>query len=147
VYGNSRTLPSEPAENCGQQTGNEGFVTSDSDFTDRGIGQEFDILDALAQIVEYGHSTIKQCAAVLGGLDSLRTAVKKWNAQRALQVCNGLGHGGLGHMEMVSRLPHAAHFDDGHQNIEFAQLQTALGLIVPGHEAIPISDQLIQSSD
>jgi len=47
-------------------------------------------------------------------------------------------------MKVVRRLSHDARVDDGYQDIEFAQFQTAPDLGVPGHGPIPIGYQLIQ---
>src|SRR6266550_6510400 len=75
-------LPTEPAEHCRDQPGNEVLVAGDPHFADGGIGQEFDALHALAQLIEHSRATAEQGATVLSRLNSLATAIKQAHAKR-----------------------------------------------------------------
>ena len=74
--------------------------------------------------------------------DAAPTAVDQPNAERVLQFHHRLGNGGLGYAEAARRLAHAAGLDDRHQNIQVAQLEAALGAVVPGHEIPVIPNRL-----
>jgi hypothetical protein len=86
VDGDTRVLPTQPTEHRRDKPGNNIFVACDPDFTDRRIGQELDALHALAQFIEYGRSTVEQCAAVRRRLDPLATAIKQAHAECMLQL-------------------------------------------------------------
>jgi hypothetical protein len=133
VNGNPRMLSAQPTEDGRQEAGNEGFVASNPDLANRRIGEKLDVPHSLTQVVEDSHPTIQQCATVDGGLDALRAPIEKSNPERAFQICNGPGHGGLGHVEFVGRFSHAAGLNNGHQNIELAEFQPASDPRVPRH--------------
>ena len=61
-------------------------------------------------------------------------AVHESNAEYMFQLDDGLGNSGLGGVETLCRLSHAAGLNDRQQNIEVTQFQAALGAIVPRHE-------------
>src|SRR4051794_16754409 len=124
-------LSPQPAEDGGEQAGNECLVASDANFANSRVGEEFDVPDALAQVVEDSDSAIKQRATVNGRLDALRAAIEENDPERALQICNGPGYCGLGDVKLVGRFSHAARLDDSHQDIEFPKFQPASDPRVP----------------
>jgi hypothetical protein len=47
-------IATKPGEHRREQTGNDGIVASYSDFSNRRIGEEFDIFHPLTQLIESG---------------------------------------------------------------------------------------------
>ena len=93
---------------------------SDAYFPGRWIGEEVDILDTLAQVVEDRDAAFAESETIGRRRNSAPAAVNKLYSERSLQFHHRLGNGGLGYAEAARRLPHAAGFNDRHQNIEVA---------------------------
>ena len=91
----ARKAPGQPANDSGNEARAKRRDTSDPYFAGSGVGEKFEIFDALAQFVEYGHSAIKQCAPVFGRLDTLTMAVEQAHAERLLQIRNRFRNVGL----------------------------------------------------
>jgi hypothetical protein len=81
----ARMAPRETIDDSGNEARGQKGSASDPHFSDSGVGEKFDVLDALAQVIEYGHAAIEQGVAVLGRLDPLAVAVEQPHAERMLQ--------------------------------------------------------------
>ena len=68
---------------------------SDAQLSGRRIGQEFDVSDALFQLIERGQAAREQRAAVARRLDTPRTTIEKPDANCVLEVGDHVGDGGL----------------------------------------------------
>jgi hypothetical protein len=125
IDGNSSMSRVQPIEHGREQPHNDGIVRADSDFTDRRIGQELDVLDRLAQVVEHGHSTIEQGATILGRLGTLTASIEQPHADGLFQLRDRSRNGGLRGVQDFRRPAHAAGLNDGHQDVEVVQLHPA----------------------
>ena len=74
----------------------------------RRIRKKLDVLQALTQVVKYGHSAIEQCTTVLSWLDTLTSTIEQPYAERTLQFGNRSRYIGLRGVQTLRRLPHAA---------------------------------------
>ena len=106
---------------------------ADADLPGRRVGQEFDVLHALAQVVEDRDAALLQCEAVGRRHDAAPPAVDQSHAERVFELGNRLGYGRLRDVEAARRLAHAAGVDQGGEDVEVAQLEATLGALVPGH--------------
>jgi hypothetical protein len=110
------------------------FGRSDADFALGRIGKKIDVLNPLSQVIEDRDAVFCERKTVWCRHDAAPAAVHESNAERMFQLDDGLGNSGLGGVETLCRLSHAAGFNDRQQNIEVTQFQAALGAIVPRHE-------------
>jgi hypothetical protein len=106
---------------------------ADADLTLGRIGEEVDILHALAQIIEDRDAALGQRLAVGGRDDAAAAAIDQLDGERIFQLDDRLGDRGLRDREPPGGLAHAAGLDDREQDIEVAQFQPAFGAVVPGH--------------
>jgi len=53
-----------------------------------GIGEEFNVLDTLLELIEDSKAALEQRLAVLSWLDALRTAIEKPHPECVLHVCD-----------------------------------------------------------
>jgi hypothetical protein len=72
------------------------------------IGQELDLVYALAQFVERRAAAPEQRLAVWGGVDTPRAAIQEPHAKPMFKVADDLRHGGRGDAEFGGRARHAA---------------------------------------
>jgi hypothetical protein len=86
-----------------------------------------------SQIVEDRDAALAERQTVGGRNHAAPAAVDQLDAERVLQLYDRLGHRRLGDLEAIRRLAHAAGLDDGHQDVEVPQFETALDAIGPGH--------------
>src|SRR3954453_7004004 len=118
----ARKAPGQPVNDSGNEARAKRRDTSDPYFAGSGVGEKFEIFDALAQFVEYGHSAIKQCAPVFGRLDTLTMAVEQAHAERLLQIRNRFRYVGLRRIQASRRLPHAAGLHNCHEGVQVLEL-------------------------
>src|SRR5262249_31867648 len=112
------------------------------------IGQEFDVPDALLQLVENRNTAFEERAAVDRRLDALGTAIEKPHAESMLEIGDHLGNGRLGNAEVLRRLGHAAALDDGGEHMQVPQSQPASNLAFPvdlsKHREVPLGIKIKQ---
>src|ERR1700733_3237214 len=101
-----------------QDCGRNALLTSDPHLSDRRIGQELDVPDALSELVERRVSPRKQCAAIDRRLDTARTTIEKAYAERMLELGDHLGTGRLAHTERFGRLRHAVALHGGEEDVQ-----------------------------
>ena len=111
---------------------------SDPHFASRRVGKKLDVLHALAQVIEYGCAAIEQRAAVFGRLDALAVAIEQAHAERMLQFRDRSRNGGLGGVQALRRLAHAAGLHDGHEDMQVLQLHPAPDAIAQLHRVTPL---------
>jgi len=75
----------------------------------------------------------EQGAAVFCRLHALPVAVQQAHAERVLQVRDRSGNGGLGAVEALRSLAHAAGLHHGHEDVQVLQLHPASGAIAKLH--------------
>src|SRR5262245_12997971 len=109
------------------------MAASNPHFPSGRIGGKLDLLHALAQVVEYSHSTIQQCTTVLRRLDALAVAIEQAHAEGMLQFPDRSRNSRLSNIKALGRLPHAAGLHDGHEDVQVLQLQPASDAIVQLH--------------
>jgi hypothetical protein len=107
----------------------------DAHFSRRRVGQELDLADALAELIEDGDAAPDERLAVNGGFNALPTAVEKSNAERVLQLADRLRYGRLCQIELGSRLHHASPLHDGVEQKQVAQLEPVSNAIDRSHDA------------
>src|SRR4029450_8123704 len=118
----SRILQRKPLDYGRNKASSEKVVASNSHFSSGGIGEKFDVLDSLTEVIEHSRSAIEKDPTVLGQLDALRVAVEQSHANSAFQFGDRPGNGGLGRIEERGRLAHVAGLHHGHQDMEVVQL-------------------------
>ena len=82
-------------------------------------------------------AALEQRATVLGRLDALGVAVEQPHAERLLQICDRSRNGGLGGVQELRRLSHAAGLHHRHQDVQVLQLHPASDAIAQLHLGIP----------
>ncbi len=103
-----------------EDRGRDRVVAPEPYLTDRRVGQELDVPDALLEFIEHRVAALQQRAAIHRGLDALRPAVEKPHTERVLKIADGLRHRRLGHVELLSRLGHAAPLHDRDEDVQIA---------------------------
>src|SRR5262249_47558439 len=106
---------------------------ADTDLARRRVGKELDVLHALAQVVEDGDAAFLQGETIERRRNAAPAAIDQPHAERVLQLGDRLRYGRLRDIEPARRLAHAAGVDQRGEDVEVAQLQAALGALVPGH--------------
>src|SRR5258705_10774892 len=86
-----RMAPGQPIDDGGYEARAERWGGPDSHFACGRIGETFDILDALPQLLERDDAAMHECAPVGGGLDPLRAPVEQRAADRVLESGHRLG--------------------------------------------------------
>ena len=105
----------------------------------RRIGEKLDPLHTLAQFVENHRPAVEKRAPVLGRFDTLPATIQQPSANRMLQLRDRSGNGGLGGIEALRCLSHAARFHHDHENVKVVQLEAASNTGSPLHlSCIPI---------
>ncbi len=112
-------------------------AASNTRFPRRRVGEKLDVLHALAQLVENSYSAIEQRATILGRLDTLALAVEQAHAERVLQVGNRFRNVGLGGVQLLRRLPHAAGLHDCHKDVHVLQPDPSADAVTHLHDFIP----------
>src|SRR5258708_7018358 len=95
------------------------------------IGQEFDVPDALLQLIENRNTAFEQCAAVDRRLDALGAAIEKPHAEGMFEGGDHLGNSGLRNAEVLRRLGHAAALNHRREHMQVSQSQPAADLTLP----------------
>lgn len=111
--------------NIRQQGGGQGLVAADPDLACGGIGQEVELLNSLAELVEYVGAPAKKRLAIKGGRDALWTAIQQAQADGMFEIGECLGDGRLGDRQALGGLCHAAFLGSGEQHVKIAQAQPA----------------------
>ena len=111
-----------------------------------GSDEEFDVLDALPQLIEGGMAATEHGAPILGELDAARIALQQTHAEGVLQFADRARDDGMGDGELARRLRHAPALRHREQDMQVAQLDPAPDPIVPAHWA-PISKIANQMQD
>jgi hypothetical protein len=127
-----------------QEIGRQRRRCPDAQLAKGGIGQKIDQLKSLSQIVEKSEAALIQGATVHCGLDAASVAVDQVHAEGVLKIGDRFRNRRLRHSEGHGRLAHTPGLDDGRQDIEIAQLETALDAMIQGHGVvIPNHDGMI----
>ena len=95
------------------------------------IANEFDISDSLSQLVERSAGSHQQRCAARGWNDAMRTPIQKSYTDRMLQDGNRLRDRGSRYTELGAGFRHAAVFNDGQEDEQVTQPQSAANLLVP----------------
>jgi len=78
----------EPVDDGANEAHRSGDGSSNSHFPGRWIGEEFNVLDALPELIESRDPSIDDRAAIWSCLDAPRAPIKKTHAKSVLQVCD-----------------------------------------------------------
>ena len=119
-------------DNRGKHRAGEYGLAADAQLACRGVGEMLDFPHSLSEFIERGCSAFKQCIAIDSWLDAAGTAVQQLHADRRLQICDGLGYGGLRHAQKRGGFRHAARLYNRKENMEVPQSQA------PADAAFPI---------
>src|SRR5262249_47976524 len=115
---------------------------ADLHFAGRRIGQEFNVPDALLELIEGCRSALEQGLPEYRRLDALRTSVEKPNTERMLQICNDLRYCRLRDAKLQGSLRHAPTLHHGEERMKIAQPELpadlALPVDPPGHMSLVI---------
>src|SRR5258707_474872 len=130
----ARIAPRESIDDGGYEGRGQSGDRSDSNFASRRIRKKLDVLYSATQIIEHGHSAIKQRATVLGRLNPLAVAVEQAYAECRLQFRNRSRNGGLRGVETLRCLAHAAGLRHGHQDVQVLQLHVASDTVLYLHD-------------
>jgi hypothetical protein len=88
------------------------FGRSDADFALSRIGKKVDVLHTLPQVVENRDAMPRERKTISCWHDAAPAAVQEANSESVFQLDDRLGNGGLGDVETLCRLSHAAGFND-----------------------------------
>ena len=100
------------------------------------VGQEFDIFDALPQLVEGGMAAIEHGAPVFGELDAVRIALQQTHPEGMLQICHRFCHHRIRDGKLFRRLGHASTLHDCEKDMQIAQLEPTSDTLAPFHAAV-----------
>ena len=84
----ARITPGEPVDDGGDEACRERGGGSDPHFAGGRVGEEFDVLHALPQLIEGGMAAVEHGAPVLGEFDAARVSLKQSHAEGVLQVAD-----------------------------------------------------------
>src|ERR1041384_6403363 len=132
----ARIASREPIDEIRNKARGQKGAAADPNLPGRRIGQKFDILRRLAQVVEHSRAASEQGATVLGWLDTLGVAVEQSHANGALQTCYRSGNGGLYRVEVRRSLVHAAGLHNRHEYVEVMQRDLTADPIAQLHRVL-----------
>jgi len=115
----------------GHEPRHQGFRAANPHLSGTGIGQEFDVPDALLQFVEHCNASFEQRVAIHGRLDSLRRSIKQPYAERMLEIGNHFRYSRLRNPELNGRLGHAAVLNNRVKHVQVAQPEPSADLTLP----------------
>lgn len=108
------------------------------------VGEEFQFLKSLRQLVEDRRATLEQGATVGRGFYAVAAAIEKPNSEPAFYVGNCPRYCRLGNCELGGGLGHASPPRDDEQDLQVAQFEAPPGLIDGGH--IGVTRMVMSSS-
>ena len=91
----------------------------------RRIGEKLDIPDSLIDFIEGGDAAFEQRAAILRGLDAVRTAVEQRYPECLFCIGKRSRNGRLGYRKSRCRLRHTAGVGHRQENFQLAKLKPA----------------------
>jgi hypothetical protein len=133
-----RMAPREPIYEGGNEACRQKLGAANPHFPSGRIGQKFDALHALTEIIEDGGPATQQGAAALGRFNSLPVAIEQPDAERILKITDCSRNVRLSGIQDSRRLAHAAGLRHRHEYVQILQLQSASDAIAHPHGA-PIS--------
>ena len=113
------------------------LAASNPKFTRRRITQEFDVFDALSELIEHRKSTLEDDLTILRWLDSTWSTLKQADTESAFEVGDRSRNGGLRGSKALRRFVHAARLHHRHEDAHIVELQTALNAIDVVHRDAP----------
>ena len=149
VKHHARVATVEPVHDRRNETRSEWMGTADPHLANPGIGQEFDVLHTLPQLIERGIAAAEHGAPICRKLDTTRISLQQTNAEGVLEFADRARDDGMGYGQLACRLGHAAELCDGDKDMQIAQLDPAavvvrrleLGSDVADLEHGPTSEQ------
>jgi hypothetical protein len=81
-------LPGEPIDDSQDRSGRRILSTPDPQFARCRIGEEFDVFDALSQLIENRKAAPDDGAAIMRRLDAERAAIKEAHTERTFKITN-----------------------------------------------------------
>src|SRR5262249_7409727 len=112
VYLDARILLGKSSNDIWQEREPRRLHGADPHFSCGGIRQEFNVPDALLQIIEHRNTAFEERVAKDRRLDALGAAIDKPNAQRTFKIGDHLGDRGMGNAELSGCLGHAPALND-----------------------------------
>src|SRR5438445_5858242 len=103
MKGDSRMLLAEPIDNGAKEPCRHRFGGSDPQLPAGWISQEFEFTHAGPHVVEYGCTSLQQCAAIERGFNTTRGAIEQRHPHDVLQISNCLRYDRLRDCKMFSR--------------------------------------------
>ena len=119
----TRILPREPVDGRGNDARANHDRRPDPHFARRRIGEEFDVLHGLLELIEGIETAVEQRAPVNGRLDPALTSIKQADPERIFQVGDGLRYRGLRHRQLSGSLSHAAATGNRHQDVQIPKIE------------------------
>lgn len=104
---------------------------TDLDLPSRRLAQEFDVLDALPQLIECGLHARQQGATEWCGFDAARATVEQSHAQRCFKTSDNRRHRWLRDAQFGRGLSHAAALGDREEDVQLAQLEATTDVLFP----------------
>src|SRR5438132_549522 len=103
----SRITPVQPIDNCGDEACEQWRSTADPHLPHAWIGEEFNVLDTLPQLVKGGMAAVDYGAAELGEFGTMRVTLQETHTKRMLQVADRSRYNRVRDCEFACRLGHA----------------------------------------
>ncbi len=146
VEDDARKPAREPLDDCRHKTDSRGKAACYSDFARRRIGEEFDVLHGLPQLIEDGNSAIKQRASIDGEFDAAWRPIEEAHVQGVLQIGNRFCYDGVGNGKLPCGLGHVSTLHDCEKNMQVAQFEPPSYAIIPLHTTC-LAEQLNRYSE
>ena len=125
VKNDAGILPRQPIDHGENNSFGSSRGRSDPELARRRIGEKLDIPDSLIKFVDGGDAAFEQRAAILRGLDAVRTPVEKRYTEYLFGVSKRSRNGRLGYRQSRCRFRHTARVGHGKENFQLAQLEPA----------------------
>jgi hypothetical protein len=135
VEDDARVPAGEPVDHRQHRPGGDRLGAPDPQLARRRIGEEFDVLHALAQLVENRDAAPDDGLAVLRRRDAPGAAFEQAHAERMLEIGNRARDCRLRGAESLRRLGHAARLDHRHEHAHVVQLQATFDAVDRAHGA------------
>src|SRR5258708_29358882 len=117
--------------NGGKNPCGHGLVMPDMKSRRRGVGQKFELLDSLPQLIEHSRSTTDERTAIRRGLHAVAGAIKKAQPKGVLHVRNSPGHRRLGDCERALGFLHTAVLHHTPKDVRVPLLVTPSTTLIP----------------
>src|SRR5262245_30096537 len=124
----------EPINNGRNKARSQYRAASDPQFSGSRIGQKYDILDALTELIEHGGAALRQGGAIDGRLGTVTVAFKQTHAEDVLKVRDCLRYDRPRNGKSLRCKRQTLVLHDRQENMEVVQSDTTTDAFRPIHQ-------------